>query len=99
MSSIKELQQLLESTEIMLQVKKSLDEEPLKLLRDICRKSGDDDLPVPDYNLPVQGYTGDVALKALVQAGLVDKIDGGRVALFSYKPTALGIDYCKKLKK
>jgi hypothetical protein len=99
MSFINEFQQLLESTEIMLQVKKSLEEEPLKLLRDICRKSGDGKLPVPDYNLPIQGYTGDVALKALVQAGMLEKSDGGRVALFSYKPTELGIDYSKKLKK
>jgi len=95
---MKEFQQLLESTEIMLQVKNSLEDEPLKLLREVCRRSGQENLPVPDYSLPVQGYTGDVALKALVQAGLVDKVDGGRVALFSYKPTALGIEYCNKLK-
>ena len=99
MSLIKEFNQLLESTEIMLQVKKSLQDEPLKLLKEICRKSGKDNLPVADFTLAVQGYTGDVALKALVQAGLVDKVDGGRVALFSYKPTVLGIDYCTKLKK
>jgi hypothetical protein len=99
MSFIKEFQQLLDSTEIMAQVRKSLEEEPLNLLREICKKSGQDMAPVPDYSLPVQGYTGDVALKALVQAGLVDKIDGGRVALFSYKPTDLGIEYYKKLKK
>jgi hypothetical protein len=99
MSFKKEFLDLLESTEIIRQVKNNLDEEPVKLLHEICAKSGQDNLPVPDYNLPIQGYTGDVALKALVQAGLVDKVDGGRVALYSYKPTSLGIDYCKKLKK
>ncbi len=99
MSFKKELQGLLESTEIMLQVKNNLEEEPVKILREICERSGQDSVPVPDFSLPVQGYTGDVALKALVQAGLVDKVDGGRVSLFSYKPTGLGIDYYKRLKK
>ena len=99
MTTIKDFHELLKSTEIMAQVVNSLEEEPLKLLKDICRKNEQSGQPVPDYNIPVQGYIGDVALKSLVQAGLLDKIDGGKIALYSYQPTGLGNEYCKKLSK
>ncbi len=45
MSSAREFHDLLESTEIMLQVKNSLEDEPVKLLKEICRQSGPELLP------------------------------------------------------
>ena len=74
MSSNRDFEALLNETEIMVQFKQSMKDEPVKLLLDICKKFEKAKQPVPEYNLHIQGYVGDISLKALVQSGLVDYI-------------------------
>jgi len=99
MSDIKDFEMLIKDTEIMIQVESSLKQEPLKLLTDICKKNEKSGLPVADYNLHIHGYIGEVSLKALTQAGLVEKVDGGKISLYSYQPTGSGLEYYRKLTK
>lgn len=98
MSDLDEFEKVLRETDIFKQVSKSMLDEPLKLLVDICNKSILNDKPVPDHSLHIQGYIGDVALKTLIEAGLIEKLDGGRVSLYSYQPTESGTAFYKKIK-
>lgn len=98
MSVIDELNVILKATDIFKQVVRSMEDEPLKLLVDICDKNTLTGRPVPDHNLRMPGYIGDVALRALIETGLVEKKDGGRVSLYSYQPTECGIAYYQRLK-
>jgi len=93
-----EFSELLQATEIMRQVARSMKEEPLKLLADICNKNESTGRPVPDHSLHMQGYIGDVALKALIESGMLTRKDGGKISLYTYQPTRLGLDYYGKLK-
>jgi hypothetical protein len=97
MNTAHELNSLLKQTDIMQQVTMSMEQEPLKLLVDICRKREQSGRPVPDHNLHMQGYIGDIALKALIESGLVRRVDGGRMALYSFEPTVSGLQYYSRL--
>ncbi|HJX03684.1 MAG TPA: hypothetical protein VJ488_03900 [Dehalococcoidia bacterium] len=97
MNTADEFNSLLKQTDVMQQVTMSMEQEPLKLLVDICRKREHNGRPVPDHNLHMQGYIGDIALKALIESGLVRKLDGGRMALYSFEPTASGLQYYSRL--
>jgi hypothetical protein len=98
MSSLDDLFALLENTEVMQQVRKSLKEEPAHLLCDICREYQKSGQPVPDHRLRFIGYMGEAAVRALLSAGLVKRQSGGRVSLYTYEPTAVGLGQYEKLK-
>lgn len=89
---------LLEPTEVMQQVIRSLKEEPAHLLGDICREYERTGKPVPDHHLNLVGYLGEASLKALISAELVRQQPGGTLALYCYEPTAKGIKQCEELK-
>ena len=46
---------------------------------------------VPDHVLEIVPYVGETALRALVDAGLADRIDDSPYAIRSYTPTADGL--------
>ena len=98
MSAIDDFATLLETTEVMKQVVKSLKEEPAHLLGDICREYQRTGQPVPDHRLHFVGYMGEAALKALLSAGLIRRQSGGRLSLYSYEPTPGGLEQYEKLK-
>jgi hypothetical protein len=83
---------LLEATEVMQQVIRSLKEEPAHLLGDICREYGRTGRPVSDHHLNLVGYLGEASLKALISAELVRQQTGNRLALYCYEPTDKGME-------
>lgn len=89
---------LLENTEPVREVLRSLKEEPARLLGDICVEYGRTGQPVPDHRLHLASYVREVGLKALLAAGLIKRETGGRLSLFSYEPTAEGLAQCERLK-
>lgn len=97
LSAMDEFAALLERTEVMKQVLKSLKEEPAHLLRDICRDYRQTGEPVPDHRLQLVGYMGEAALIALLSAGLIEKQPGGRLSLYCYEPTQEGLRQWEKL--
>ena len=98
MSAIDDFATLLETTEIMKQVLKSLKEEPAHLLGDICREYQGTGQSMPDHHLQFVGYMGEAALKALLSAGLIRRQPGGRLSLYCYEPTSEGLEQYEKLK-
>jgi hypothetical protein len=89
---------LIEATEVMQQVFKSLREEPAQLLGQICAEYRGNSLPVPDHRLSFVGYLGEATLKALIAAGLIRRLSGERLSLYAYEPTAAGLEWYEKLK-
>jgi hypothetical protein len=98
MSAIDDFVTLLETTEVMKQVLKSLKEEPAHLLGDICREYQRSGQSMPDHRLQFVGYMGEAALKALLSAGLIRRQPGGRLSLYCYEPTPEGLAQYEKLK-
>ena len=98
MSAIDDFAALVETTEVMKQVIKSLREEPAHLLGEICQNYQRTGHPVPDHRLHLTGYMGEAALKALLSIGLVKRHSGERTALYTYEPTAEGLAQYEKLK-
>jgi hypothetical protein len=98
MSAIDDFVALLETTEVMKQVLKSLKEEPAHLLGDICREYQRTGQSMPDHHLQFVGYMGEAALKALLSAGLIRRQPGGRLSLYCYEPTSEGLAQYEKLK-
>ncbi len=89
---------LLEATEVMHQVVRSLKEEPARLLGDICREYERTGQSVSDHHLNLVGYLGEASLKALISAELVYQQPGNRFALYCYEPTAKGMEQYEGLK-
>ena len=98
MSAIDDFVSLLESTEVMKQVLKSLREEPAHFLGDICREYERTGEPVPDHRLQFIGYLGEAAPKVLISAGLVRWLTGDRLSIYTYEPTPEGLEQYQKLK-
>ena len=98
MSAIDDFVTLLETTEVMKQVLKSLKEEPAHLLGDICREYQRTGQSMPDHHLQFVGYMGEAALKALLSAGLIRRQPGGRLSFYCYEPTSEGLEQYEKLK-
>jgi len=98
MGIIDDFAALLEATEVMKQVLKSLKEEPAHLLGDICREYQRTGQSVPDHRLYFAGYMGEATLKALLSAGLIKRQPGGRMSLYSYEPTPEGLKQYERLK-
>ena len=88
---------LIEATDVMKQVIKSLKEGPAHLLAVICRDYETAHEPVPDHRVHAFGYMGEAALKALISAGMVKRQPGGGLALYTYEPTAEGLAQHEKL--
>jgi len=89
---------LIEVTEVMQQMTRSLREEPARLLCDICREYEATGQPVPDHHVNLVGYLGETLLKALISAGLVRQQPGSWVSLYCYEPTPEGMKQCEALK-
>jgi hypothetical protein len=98
MKVLDDLFALLETTEVMKQVMRSLKEEPAYLLGSICREYGSTGQPIPDHHLSLVGYLGEASIRALISAGLVRQQTGSRLALYCYEPTAEGLKYHEGLK-
>ena len=98
MGTIDSFAALVENTDVMKQVVKSLKEEPAHLLGDVCLEYQRTSQPVPDHRLHFVGYLGEAALKALLSAGLIKRQPGRKLSLYSYEPTPEGLEQYEKLK-
>ena len=98
MSAIDEFVDLLATTEVMKQVLKNLREEPAHLLGNICQEYERTGQPVPDHRLQFFGYMGEVTPKVLTSAGLVKRLTGDRLSIYTYEPTPAGREQYEKLK-
>ena len=95
MSAIDDFATLLETTEVMKQVLKSLKEEPAAPRISEYQQSGE---LVPDHRLHFFGYLGEASLRVLLSVGLIRRYPGGRLSLYSYEPTAEGLEQYERLK-
>ncbi len=93
-----EFTNVIENTDVIKQVFKSLREEPAHILGEICHEYYATGQPVADHHLHYVGYLGDISVKALLSAGLIRQHPGGRVALYSYEPTPEGQKLSEELK-
>jgi glycerate-2-kinase len=97
MGAFEDFVDIIRKTEAMQEILKNLVEEPAKLLASICEEYEDTDKPVPDHHLLLVGQTGETAVKVLLSANMITK-ETGQFSLYSYKPTELGLTYCKKMR-
>jgi len=97
LGAIDDFATLVENTEVIKQVVKSLKEDPAHLLGDICLEYQRTAQPVPDHRLHLIGYLGEAALKALLSARLIQR-QPGKLSLYCYEPTPEGLEQYEKLK-
>lgn len=64
---------------------------PLRLLLQILAEHRRRGIPVPDHSLDIVPYLGDTVLRALVDAGLVTRVDDTAYAIRAYLPTGEGL--------
>jgi hypothetical protein len=98
MSAFDEFVALVENTDVMKQMQKSLREGFIHFLGDICREFQGTSQPVPDHHLQSTGYMGETTIEALVSAGLIKRQSGGHISSYSYEPTPEGLAHFEKLK-
>jgi len=98
MSAIDDFVGLIEATEVVKQVIRSLKEEPGHILSDICREYEKTGQSVPDHHLNLVGYLSEASLKALMAAELIRQQSGSRLSLYCYEPTPRGIEQYEKLR-
>lgn len=91
-----EMIKLVRNTEVFKELLQSLDEEPLRLFNNICRKFLSTGKAVPDFEVRPSGYIDSLSLKALAEAGLITTSKGGIYSLFEYKPTDKGLELYKE---
>jgi hypothetical protein len=97
MGAYEDLVQTIKQTEVMQQALAGLQEEPVKLLRAICKEYEASNEPVSDHHFHLSGYWGEIALRALLSAGLIEQQSGDRSSIFRYKPTPAGMEHYKRL--
>lgn len=97
MGAYEDLSEALRQTDAMQAVLAALEKEPITLLYAICAEYKSSKEPVPDHHLHVSGYLKEVALRALLSTGLLERQPGGRLSIYSYKPTPAGIKYYRRL--
>ena len=73
--------------------------EAAQALRDICQEFEKFGQPLGDHHLPAGGYMGEMVVKALMEAKLIEEAQAERGALHKYSPTAAGCKVYAGLKK
>ena len=70
---------------------------PVEILRQVCTLHQRTGAPVGDHTLSRTPYLGDVAIRALVEGGLIENTDPGHYAMYAYLPTKKGLKLCQSL--
>jgi hypothetical protein len=97
MGAYEELIERLRQTDVMQQVLAALEKEPVTLLYAICKEYEASNEPVPDHRLPISGYLKEVALRTLLSGKLLERQPGGRLSVYSYRPTSDGMECYRRL--
>jgi hypothetical protein len=98
MSALDDFTTLLDSTDVIKQLIKTLKEEPAHILGDICREYEKTGQVVPDHRLRTVGYMGEAAVRALISVKLITRSSGGVLSLYCFEPTKEGLKYYRSLK-
>lgn len=97
MGAHEDLIEKLKQTDVLQQVLGAFEKEPVILLHAICKEYKVSNEPVPDHHLLVSGYLKEVALRALLSAGLMERQPGSKLTVHAYKPTSAGMKYYQRL--
>ena len=85
-----ELAQIIRESGPLQQLLEELEQYPAALFRRVCALGSARGGPVPDYDLGLVPYLGEVSLRALEQAQLIERVDRQSIAMHAYVPTAKG---------
>lgn len=88
-----ELQGLISASKPVRELVEQTNRYPVELLQRLCavhrRRGG----PVPDHELGLSTYLGDMAVRALIDVQLIQRVaEPGRQAINSYMPTKRGLE-------
>ena len=90
-SARQEAEERIHETDAVREILEELRAYPIRLLRQMvaeCRRRG---TAAPDHVLEIVPYLGETALRALVEAGLAERIDDSPYAVRAYMPTHEGL--------
>ncbi len=99
MAAYAEFVNRIHQTETMQELVRSLDEEPARLLERICSRYDGTGRAIADHNLQLTGFFGETMLRVLMRAGLIDRMTGGRGALYAYEPTEEGLQLYRRMRE
>lgn len=97
MGSFEEFDTALHGTKIVQRVRRSLTIEATQALQQICREFERTGKPLPDHHLSSGGYMGEMIVKALIEAGLIEETEAERRAVRQYGPTERGRAFYRAL--
>jgi hypothetical protein len=63
---------------------------PVSLLRQVCEEHRHRNAAEPDHVLKLPPYIGETSLRALLEGGLVERVEDQRFAIHAYQPTQEG---------
>jgi len=87
-------------TPVVTRVMESMMIEAAQALRDICRAFQATGEPMGGHHLPAGGYMGEMIVRALIEADLIEEVEGEeRGFMRRYKPTRNGEKTYAKLDK
>ncbi len=87
-------------TPVVTRVMESMMIEAAQALRDICRTFKETGEPMGGHHLPAGGYMGEMIVRALIEADLIEEVEGQeRGFMRRYKPTKKGEKTYAKLDK
>ncbi len=96
-SALQELQELVDSLGPIRDLVEQLHRHPVELLRQVCAQHRERGGPVPDHSLRLSSYLGEVAIRALLVGGLIERNTTDRHALQAYVPTSRGKELCDRI--
>lgn len=92
-----ELGAMVRETDTVQSLLCGLEAESVKLLSTICAEFEDTGTGVPDHHLNLIGYLGELVLRALCAADLINREAGDRLSICRYRPTEKGLSYYRRL--
>jgi hypothetical protein len=91
-SARRRIEERILASDAMRELAGELTAYPVRLLQQLVAEYTRRGAAVPDHVLDIVPYLGDTALRALVDAGLADRIDDSPHAIRAYVPTAEAIE-------
>lgn len=99
MGAFEDFDAAIHGTDVIHRVLRSLTIEAAQALREICREFDTTGLAVPDHRLSGAGYMGEMIVRALVEAKLIEETLAERRTVRQYRPTDAGRAIFAKLQE
>jgi hypothetical protein len=90
---------IIRATEVIQQLLRDLEDDPLRILCSVCREHAETGQAVPDHHLDFYSYNSESALRALTAADLLRAREGSRYAVREYEPTEKGMALYHRLRE